>query len=212
MRVDLNAEVRTRDGEVAGMVKRAIIAPQADEVSDFVITTSGLFGYDVLVPRERLETATRAGDTVHLDISRDELKAMPRYDPTSYIPPDPDWTPPAGLGYPSVGFLWPAGFVYPERAPASRGRGENEGELWPAVRKGSVVRDRAGHEIGVVDDVQLDAQSGHLEGMIIRAGGSIQTFFGGGETKQIASTEIERLDEGEVYLRVDKDAIERAPH
>jgi hypothetical protein len=34
MRVDLDAKVQTRDGEAAGSVQRAVIDPQANEVSD----------------------------------------------------------------------------------------------------------------------------------------------------------------------------------
>ncbi len=50
-RVNLNAEVRTRDGERVGHVERAIVDPLAHEISDFVISTGGFLGYDMLVPR-----------------------------------------------------------------------------------------------------------------------------------------------------------------
>jgi sporulation protein YlmC with PRC-barrel domain len=212
MRVDLAAEVRIRDGEVAGMVRRAIIAPRGDEVSDFVISTGGILGHDVLVPRERLEMASREGDIIHLDLSRDELKSMPRYVVADYVSPDADWMPPPGYGYPASAFLWPAGYVYAEWAPTTPSRAEHEAELWPAIRKGSVVRDPHGEEIGVVDDIQVEAHSRRIEGMIIRAGGSIQTFFGGGKTMQVPASQIDRVEEGEIYLRSDEDHIERADH
>jgi hypothetical protein len=38
------------------------VDPRANEVTDFVISASGLFGHDVLVPREHLEAAIREGD------------------------------------------------------------------------------------------------------------------------------------------------------
>jgi len=100
-----------------------------------------------------------------------------------------DLSPPGqtGYSYPLGSFLWPIGYVYPEQQLTPRERGEGEGEAWTAIRKGTVVRDRSGDEIGVVDDLQFDTNSGRVEGMVIRAGGSIQTFFGGGQTMEIAS-------------------------
>src|SRR3712207_1810344 len=110
MRVDLDAKVRTSDGEAAGSVQRAIIDPRANEVTDFVISTGGLFGHDVLVPRERLESATRDGDTISLDLTKDELRALPEYAPADYTVPATGWVPPAAYAYPVGGFLWPIGF------------------------------------------------------------------------------------------------------
>jgi sporulation protein YlmC with PRC-barrel domain len=120
-----------------------------------------------------------------------------------------DLSPPGqtGYSYPLGSFLWPIGYVYPEQQLTPRERGEGEGEAWTAIRKGTVVRDRSGDEIGVVDDLQFDTNSGRVEGMVIRAGGSIQTFFGGRQTMEIASSQVERVDEGEVYLRADKNQI-----
>jgi len=209
MRVDLDAEVRTREGEAAGSVQRAIIDPQANEVSDFVISTGGLFGYDVLVPRERLEESSREGRTIRLDLTRDELKNMPPYEPMDYAMPTSGWVPPAGYAYPLTSFLWPVGYLDPERERVVQDRGEGEGDVWPAIRKGTAVRDSSGDEIGVVDDVRVDPASGQLEGLVIRAGGVLQTFFGGGETFDISRSQIARVADGDIYLAVAKDHLER---
>src|SRR5947208_2800857 len=133
MRVDLDAKVRTRDGEAAGRVERAVIDPQADEVSDFVISTGGLFGHDVLVPREHLEASTRDSEAILLDLTRDQLKDMPEYVPNDYSVPATGWIPPAGYPYPAGAFLWPAGYVYLEQTSSTQPRrgGEGEGETWP---------------------------------------------------------------------------------
>src|SRR5436190_16548338 len=152
MRVDLNAKVRTRDGEAAGSVNRAIIDPDADQVSEFVVSTGGLFGYDVLVPRERLEASSRDGDAIRLDLTKEELKNLPRYMPADYMVPATGWVAPVGYGYPATGFLWPAGYLPTEEptTPRGPGGGEGAGKQWPAVEKGTVVRDRSGAEIGGV--------------------------------------------------------------
>src|SRR5215207_8204161 len=150
MRVDLDAKVRTRDGEVAGSVQRAVIDPRANEVSDFVISTGGLFGHDVVVPREHLESASREGDTIALDLTRDELQKMPVYKPSDYTLPATDWLPPVDYAYLSGGFLWPIGHVYSEQASPTPGRGAAEAGLWPTIDKGTVVCDRDADKIGVV--------------------------------------------------------------
>src|SRR5687767_13862924 len=116
MRVDLDAKVQTRDGEAVGSVQRAVIDPQANEVSDFVISTGGLFGHDVLVPRERLEASSREGDAIRLDLTKDELKRMPVYAPADYTVPATGWIPPAIYGYPLGAFRWPVGSEYSQQS------------------------------------------------------------------------------------------------
>jgi uncharacterized protein YrrD len=215
MRVELDAKVRTRDGQAAGSVQRAIIDPQANEVSEFVVSTGGLFGHDVLVPRERLESASREGDSIRLDLTKEELKDLPEFAPARYTAPEPGWIPPSGYGYPLGSMLWPVGYVYAEESVAGRARveaeteGDAEANVWPTIDKGTIVRDRAGEQIGVVDDVRFDASSGRLEGLDVRAGGAIETFFGGGDILAIARSQIERVDEGVVYLRAHKDDLTR---
>ena len=209
MRVDLDAKVQTRDGEAAGSVQWAVIDPQANEVSDFVISTGGLFGHDVLVPRERLEASSREGDVIRLDLTKDELKRLPVYAPADYTVPATGWTPPAGYGYPVDAFVWPVGRAFEEQAVAARTAREGKGEIWPAIEKGTIVQDRTGEHIGVVDEVRFDASDGHLQAFVVRAGGSIQTFFGGGETIEVARSQVDRVDEGIVYLRAHKRDIVR---
>jgi sporulation protein YlmC with PRC-barrel domain len=198
VRVDLDAKVRTRDGESAGSVQQAIVDPAANEISHFVVSTGGLFGYDVLVPRERLEGSAREGDEIRLDLTRDELKNLPRYEPVDYTVPATGWVAPLGYGaYPGSAFLWPTGYV-----PTQPGqRLGDEGDRLPMIEKGAVVRDQCGDEIGVVDDIRLDPGTGQLQGVVIRAGGALQTLVGGGKSREIGMAEIERVGEGTVYLR-----------
>src|SRR5215207_1417584 len=170
MRVDLDAEVQTRDGEAAGTVQRAVIDPRANEVTDFVISTGGLLGHDVLVPRERLEASTREGKSIRLDLTKEELKNMPAYAPADYSVPSTGWIPPAGYAYPIGAFVWPAGYISVERPATRPTRGEDEGadKMWPAIEKGTVVRDREDEEVGVVDDLLFESASGRLQGLVLR--------------------------------------------
>jgi sporulation protein YlmC with PRC-barrel domain len=218
MQVDLDAKVRTRDGETAGQVKRAIIDPQVKEISDFVISTGGLFGHDVLVPRGRLEASTRDGDVIQLDLTLDDLKALPEYDPSAYTVPATGWLPPSGVAYPIGGLLLPVGDTWhgaPDtwHEPSDAWRvpegDEAQGHLWPEIKKGTVVRDLAGDEVGVVDDLRFDPATGQLQQLVVRIGGTLRTLFGGGETVGVDISQVDRVGDATIYLRLDKHAVGR---
>lgn len=108
MRVDLDAKVVTRDGEKLGTVQRAVIDPQSNDVTEFVISTGTLFGHDVLLPRTEVDQATQDGDRLRLRLTKEEVERLPVYVPDNYIPPPSTWVAPEGLGFPYGGFLWPA--------------------------------------------------------------------------------------------------------
>lgn len=206
MQVDLHAKVRTRDGASAGGVQKAIVDPSANQVTDFVVSTGGLFGYDVMVPRQRLESSSREGDELCLDLTRDELKNLPRYEPDDYTVPTVGWLTPVGYGaYPASAFVWPISYVPTDFSPnlVPPEDDESRSEEWPAIEKGAAVRDRGDEKIGVVEDVRLDPTTGQLQALVVRAGGTLQRFLGGGETHEVRRSEIERVGDGNVYLRVD---------
>jgi sporulation protein YlmC with PRC-barrel domain len=111
MRVDLDAKVRTRDGEDAGTVQRAVVDPRTNEVTEFVVSTGGFLGKDVLVPRGEIERADTDGDAIRLNLSKDELERLPSYAPASYVVPPTGATLPMGYGFPETGYLWPVGLA-----------------------------------------------------------------------------------------------------
>ena len=57
MRIEHGATLRTTDGHDAGKLKHAIWDPRGSEVTQYVITTAGLLGHDVIVSKEVLEAA-----------------------------------------------------------------------------------------------------------------------------------------------------------
>jgi sporulation protein YlmC with PRC-barrel domain len=207
MRVDLGANVRTSDGESAGRVHRAIINPYTSQVTEFVISTAGVFGHDVLVPRERLEASTREGNEIVLDLTGDELKALQKYTPADYTEPDPGWLSPVEYGYPATGYLFPASTDWRQELDNQDILPEKDPEVWPDLKKGAVVRDRNGHDIGRVDEIWLDDDTGQLERFVIRAGGAIQTFLGGGETRVIDVSDVVGISTDQVVLRLDRQEL-----
>ncbi len=202
MRVDLDAKVQTNDGREAGSVQRVVIDPRTNEVTDFVVNTGGLFGNDVLVPRQHLENATPNGDALRLNLTKEDLEHLPAFDPTQYGEPPVGWTAP-GLGYPFSGLLLPSSYLPAVNIPETVGSLSDEF----TIAKGTQVYDLRDEEVGVVDDVRIDASSGQLLGLVIRAGGALGTLFGRGETVEINRVEIKRVADRMVYLSETKEQL-----
>jgi sporulation protein YlmC with PRC-barrel domain len=209
MRIDLDANVRTVDGEDVGSVQRAVVDPRSNEVTDVVISTGTVFGRDVLVPRAEIERASEDGDALRLRLHKADLERLPDYVPANYVAPPATWMMPAGYGFPAGGYLWPVGYGSSVPLPTEPGA-EDERPDEVSLNKGAVVFDRAGEDVGVVDDVRFDAASGRLRGFVLRVGGAFRTLFGGGDTVEVTRGQIERVADSIVYLRVAKEEIERA--
>ena len=207
MRLDLHAKVLTRDGEPAGTLDRAIVDPRTNEVTDFVVSTGGFFGKDVIVPHEDIDQASAEGDALRLRLDKADLERLPTYEPVEYSGPPQGWLPPAGYGLPFAGYVWPlAPASRPEVSAAAR-------EPWEAPRavsfdKASSVIDRNGDEIGVVEDVRLEPASDRLEGFDVRLGGPLRTLFPGGEVIPVGVELVLAVEPGLVRLRVPSEALE----
>jgi sporulation protein YlmC with PRC-barrel domain len=229
MRVDLDAKVRTRDGEDAGSVDRAVFDPHRQEVTHFVIHTGGFLGRDVLVPREDLERATPDGDALRLQLSKAELERLPSYAPADYVAPPPGWIAPASYGFPTSAWTWPAAYPYPfpgvayplpaggmvPGAPDTAGApapASGDDVAQPTLNKGAVVVDREGADIGEVDDVYFDRQTGKLQGFMLRIGGALVTMFGGGEHVHVYGDQVEQVSEQVVRLKLSKDELKAFAH
>jgi hypothetical protein len=107
MRIELGAKVRTKDGHDAGHLKQAIWDPRGNEITQYLVSTGGLLGHDVIVSPEILESAKRDGKEIVLDMSKHELDQLAHYEPAGYTAPPADWRAPEVHGFPSGGYLWP---------------------------------------------------------------------------------------------------------
>ena len=133
MRIDHGAKVRTNDGHDAGEVKQAIWDPRSEGVTSYVVNTGGLLGHDVIVSPELLESATRDGGAIVLNMSKHELDELARYESADYAPPPANWHAPSAHGFPSGGFLFPvseAETVPVDDAPPTAGQSRG-----PAVKR-----------------------------------------------------------------------------
>ncbi len=107
MPIDHGAKVRTRDGHQAGHVKHAIWDPNGKRITEYVITTGGLLGHDVIVSPELLESAARDGNEIVLNITKRELDELAHYESGDYTTPPAGWLAPTIYSFPTGGYLWP---------------------------------------------------------------------------------------------------------
>jgi len=217
MRVDLDAKVRARDGEDIGSIDRVIVDPRNNEVTHVVVRTGAIFGRDIVVPRADVERANQDGDTIQLDLTKDEMEKLPDFSAEEYGAPPPTWVAPAGYGFPASGYAWPLAMdpmmgPVPMPIPEEYMDEEIEEPEHVTLTKGALVLDRHDDDIGVVDDMRFDAESGQLQGFVLRVGGALRTLFGGGDTLEVSRYQIETVGESVVKLRLAKEEVEAAAH
>jgi len=218
MRLDLDAKVRARDGEEIGSVDRAIVNPQTNEVTDIVVRTGAIFGRDIVVPREDVERANQDGDTIQLDVTKAELEQFPDFVIEQYGAPPPTWVAPAGYGFPAGSYAWPIAvdplggpmpMTVPEELVDDADSDEPE---HVTLTKGALVLDTHDDDIGVVEDLRFDVDTGQLQGFVLRVGGALRTLFGGGDTIEVSRHQIRTVGESVVTLRLAKEEVEAAAH
>lgn len=188
MRIDLDANVRTNDGHRAGSVQRVILDPASNEINEYVVSTGGLLGHDVIVSREVLESASRDGEEVVLDLTKDELDKLEPFRSDAYAPPPYGFLAPAAYDYPAAAYLFPLAST---TTPATESREHDR----PAITKGMHVRDERGDVIGSVREVVVDDTSGELREIVVQEGGPI----GGKATWSVTADQID-VGNGDVHL------------
>ena len=76
---------------VIGHVERLLMDPRTWRITAIVVRPEE--GEAVIVPVDRVESTSLAA--VRLNLTEEEVKRLPRYDPSNYPPPDQAWRPPA---------------------------------------------------------------------------------------------------------------------
>jgi uncharacterized protein YrrD len=162
MQVDIQAPVYSTDGTHVGKVDRVVIDPQAKLVTHIVVHKGTLLARDVVVPLNDVDSAGEDG--VRLRVSEAKLDELPDFVEVEWVQPHEGWVPPPGYFESAV--LWPPYFG--QQAAPTR-EVTNIGDREVAITEGTDVECTDG-KIGVVDRVQIDAQSGRLEGIVVREG------------------------------------------
>ena len=191
--IPLNAKVFCSDGE-AGQTKAVIIDPIKKAVTHLVVT---MHHYDDrVVPLELVQEADHK--SIHLSCTTAELAELPMFNKVSYISGDPDyaaysgaeWASPYVTAYPIEPLYVPA-----EQLPP--------GEL--AIHRGDPVQATDGH-IGAVGEFCINPEDGRITHLVLQKG-----HLWGKREITLGLDLIDRVEEGEVYLKVDKEAINELP-
>ena len=205
MLIRLDAQVRTQDGHKAGRIKKVIWDPASNEIGAFVVSTGGLLGHDVVVSRETLERATRDGDEIVVDLTKDELRQFEHYEDGDYAPPPVGWAAPPTYDYPAAAFILmtePMPEPLPNPAPSHADHEHGRS----AIAKGMKVRDSGGRDLGDVTEVRLDEATGELRSVIVRERGVI----GDGEVLEIPADHLEAA-ERELHVIEDATGTQTGP-
>jgi hypothetical protein len=192
--VRLDARFYTRDEAPVGFVHWVVVEPPGFDVSGFVVAEPGLLARQVMVEPQHVEAATPEGDVLRLHLTRHEFEALPDHTPDNYVPPAPSWTDALRLGLGASAYVATEGHT---------------GWARVAFRKGDLVTDRAGQQLGTAEGMCLDRDSRRLVATIARSSQGRLHGVRNGAWK-VPADWLERLGDGRAHLSVDRDVVERS--
>jgi len=190
MDMHLNAHVECLDGRI-GRLENIILNPKTERVTYLVVRGNDLQNTERLVP-ERLVKET-SHDTVFLSISKEKFEGMKNFIQEEYIPSNITL-------YMAEQAGWDMGtpasvFVEHEAVPA--------GGL--IVHKGAKVFATDGHA-GKVDDFLVEKKTGRITHIILLEG-----HLWGKKDISVPVNQIDRYEDGNVYLKIEKSGVEALP-
>ena len=196
MDIPVNAEVKCADGP-AGRSIVLIVDPITRQVTHIVVRQKGGLHMERLVP-VGLVTASTPHE-IQLRCTSEELDRMELFVDVEFIPSE----------YPYTAYdaedqvFWP--YVQAEEdvmVPIETER-IPPGEL--AIHRGAHVQATDGR-VGKVDEFLVDLSDGHITHLVLREG-----HLWGQKDVTIPASEIQRIEEDTVYLKLDKHSIEKLP-
>lgn len=187
----LNAEVHCTDGR-CGRSTHVILNPTSEQITHIVVRERQPSRVERLVPV--MLVAKTAAEVMVLNCTREEFARLEPFVQTEFVYGDL----PHHATDPSLTLLWP--YVVPaKRVVDEKVRPIPPGEL--AVRRGARVRATDGW-IGRVDAFCVDPESGYITHLVLQEGNLWKDRL-----VTIPVTQIDRMEEKVVYLKVDKAAV-----
>lgn len=190
MDMHLNAHVECLDGRI-GRLENIILNPKTEKVTYLVVRGNDLQNTERLVPERLVKEASH--DTVFLSISKKKFEGMKNFIQEEYIPSNITL-------YMAEQAGWDMGtpasvFVEHEAVPA--------GGL--IVHKGAKVLATDGHA-GKVDDFLVEKKTGRITHLILLEG-----HLWGKKDISVPVKQIDRYEDGNIYLKIDKRGVEALP-
>jgi hypothetical protein len=202
MNISMNAIVYCTDG-VCGKTIRVIVDPIKKKLTHIVVQGKGLeAGVEQLVPIEKVKKST--ADEVHLTCSYKEFLLLESYYEYDYLPGDGglyDYEGSDLLMHPYVLPDFEYGVEYePLYAKTARVPHDELG-----VRRGAKVHAVDG-VVGQVDEFLVSPDDHLISHLVLREG-----HFLGKKLVTIPVSEISRVQEDQVFLKLDKQTISQLP-
>lgn len=198
MDIPIDAAVECTDGP-CGRSTYVILDPVTRRVTHLVVKERDLVHIERLVPISLVKES--APETIHLRCNQDKLGRLEHFIETHFVPVDP-----AAIGDMYDAYqgqmMWP--YVIPEdvTVPLEEER-VPPGEL--AVHRGAQVHAIDGH-VGAVDEFMVEPGSGLITHLVLREG-----HLWGQRDVTIPVSGIDRIKDGDVFLKLDKASVEALP-
>lgn len=195
MDIPLNAEVHCADGP-CGRSTYMVINPATQQVTHLVVKEKRSPHTERLVPVDQVVETTPY--LIRLRCTGNELAEMQPFIETEYIQ-----TNVPHIGYPPDGYLmWPYVLQKTIMVPVEH---EHIPPWELAVHQGARVEATDGH-VGQVDGFLVDLTNEHITHFVLREG-----HLWGQKDVTIPVSQIDRIEEDTVYLKLDKHGIEVLP-
>jgi sporulation protein YlmC with PRC-barrel domain len=195
MEYPLDVDVHCSDGR-CGRSTYIVLNPATEKITHIVVRERQPSRTERLVPA-RLVTKT-AAEVILLNCTREEFGNLEPFNQTEFVYKDV----PHHATDPSVTMLWPYA-VSAKRIVDDRIRPIPPGEL--AVRRGARVRATDGRA-GRVDEFVVEPESGYITHLCLR-----ESSIWGDRRVSVPVSDIDRIKEKIVYLKIDKKTIEAMP-
>jgi hypothetical protein len=195
MDMPIGAEVQCADGP-GGHSTCVILNPVTRRVTHIVVKEKWFPHVERLVPVEIVTEST--SHQIHLRCSIKDLAELDSFVETEFLQSEERFHIYGVEEY----RLWPYVLPEDEMLPVELER-VPPGEL--AVHRGAHVRARDGH-VGRVDEFLVNVPDGHITHLVLREG-----HLWGQKDVTIPVSEIERIEEDSVHLKLDKAGVEALP-
>lgn len=195
MDVPVDATVECTDGP-CGRSKYAIIDPAKERVTHVVIEESGLGGRERLAPVSLISQSTP--EKITLRCSAEELQDLQPFVRREYLPGEEPF-----LAYPPGHYMvWSTG-ISGGVPPVVEHTDVPEGQL--AISRGARVEASDG-KVGQVDEFLTDPVDRRITHVVLRHG-----HLWGQREVTVPAEQIDRIEDGVVFLKLDKKGIEALP-
>lgn len=198
MDIPVDAKVYCQ-GEACGRCAYVVINPVLRKVTHLVVRKDGIIPNEWLVPVDWV--AETSPDQIRLSCTREELEGAEPFVETELITGRESYS---SYDYPSDKYM-----EFPYVAPGApipvplEHRNIPPDEL--AIRRGAKVEARDGR-IGRVDEFMIDPSTGNITHLILTEG-----HLWGKKDVAIPVSEIDRIEESTVYLKLTKKQVEALP-